>query len=192
MKLKTMSGILGVAATLWLCGGNLLAQDDNGGGPGGPGGGPGGPGGNFDPAQFRQRMMEQIRNDLNVTNNDEWSVIQPLVQKVMDTRREIGGMGMGGPGGPPPGGPPPDGGQGGPPRGFGGRGGFGPQPSEEQKALQKAIDDKAPVAQIKEALAKYRVARSDKQARLAAAQSELRAVLTVKQEAEAVLAGLLQ
>ena len=154
MKLKTMSGVLGVIAAIWLCGGSLLAQDDNGGGPGGPGGG--GPGGNFDPAQFRQHMMDQVRKNLNVTNDDEWSVIQSLVEKVMDTRREAGnggGMGMGGPGGPPP-----DGGPGGP----GGRGGFGPQASDEQKALQKAIDDNAPAPQIKDALAKYRAARKDK------------------------------
>jgi hypothetical protein len=91
-------------------------------------------------------------------------------------------MGMGGPGGPQP-----DGGPGGP----GGRGGFGPQASDEQKALQKALDDSAPSAQIKDALAKYRAARKDKQARLAAAQADLKNVLTVKQEAHAVLMGLL-
>lgn len=183
MKLKTMSGVLGVIAAIWLCGGGLLAQDDNGGGPGGPGGG--GPGGNFDPAQFRQHMMDQVRKNLNVTNDDEWSVVQSLVEKVMDTRREAGnggGMGMGGPGGPPP-----DGGPGGP----GGRGGFGPQASDEQKALQKAVDDNAPAPQIKVALAKYRAARTDKQAMLAAAQANLKSVLTAKQEAHAVLMGLL-
>ncbi len=182
MNLKTMSGILGLAAAMWLCGGSLLAQDDNGGGPGGPGGGAGG---DFDPAQFRQHMMDQIRKNLNVTNDDEWSVIQSLVQKVMDARREVGpggGMGMGGPGGPPP-----NGGPGGP----GGRGGSGPQASDEQKALQKAIDDKAPAPQIKEALAKYRAARKDKQAKLEVAQADLKGVLTAKQEAHAVLMGLL-
>lgn len=189
MRFKTMSGVLGVAAALWLCGGSLLAQDDNGGGPGGPGGG--GPGGNFDPAQFRQRMMDQVRKNLDVTNDDEWSVIQPLVEKVMDARRQArndGGMGMGGPGGPPPGGgpggPPPDGGP-------GGRGGFGPQPSEEQKALQKVLDDNAPAGQVKGALARYRAAQKDKQAALEAAQANLKGVLTVKQEAQAVLMGLL-
>jgi hypothetical protein len=192
MKLKTMTRIFGVAAALWLCGGSLLAQDNNGGGPGGAGNG-GGPGGDFDPAQFRQRMMDHIRQNLNVTNDDEWSAIQPLVQKVMEARREAGpggGMGMGGPGGPPPGGPggpPPDGGPGGPGR----RIGFGPPASEEQKALQKALDDNAPLPQIKDALAKYRATRKDKQARLETAQANLKSVLTAKQEAQAVLMGLL-
>ena len=205
--------VLGLVTALCLCGGNLQAQDDNGGGPGGPppgqpgdggpggpgdsggnggpggpppgdfgNGGPGGPGGGFDPAQFQQRMMDQIRQSLNLTNDDEWAAIQPLVQKVMDARREIGGGGMGMPG---PGGP------GGPPGGPGGRGGPGAQASSEQQALQKAIDDAAPVPQIKDALAKCRAARKDKQAKLAAAQTDLKNVFSVKQEAQAVLLGLL-
>jgi hypothetical protein len=209
--------MLGMVTTLCLCGGSLQAQDDNGGGPGGPppgqpgDGGPGGPGGdggpggpppgdlgnsgpggpgnsagnggpggNFDPAQFQQRMMDQIRQNLNVTNDDEWAAIQPLVQKVMDARREAGpggGMGMPGPGGPP--------------GGSGGRGRPGAQASSEQQALQKAIDDDAPVPQIKDALAKCRATRKDKQAKLAAAQTDLQSVLSVKQEAQAVLLGLL-
>jgi hypothetical protein len=167
MKLKTRFGVWGMAAALCLCGATLFAQDDNGGGPGGPGGGPGG---GPDPAQFQQYMMRQIRQSLNVTNDDEWSVIQPLVQKVMDLRREAD-MGMTGPGGP---------------------GGFGPQASAEQQALQKVINDKAPVEQIKDALAKYRAACKDRQARLEAAQASLKSVLTAKQEAQAVLLGLLR
>ncbi len=187
---------LGLVTALCLCGGNLQAQDDNGGGPGGPppgqpgdggpggpgdsggpggpppgnfgNGGPGGPGAGFDPAQFEQRMMEQTRQSLNVTNDDEWTAIQPLVQKVMEARREAGG----------PGGP-------------GGRGRPGAQASSEQQALQKAIEAGAPVTQIKEALAKYRAARKDKQAKLEAAQTNLKSVLSVKQEAQAVLLGLL-
>jgi hypothetical protein len=206
VAVSALSGV-GLAAFLCLCTGNLQAQDDNGGGPGGPppgqpgdggpggpgdsggpggpagpppgdfgDGGPGGPGGGFDPAQFQQRIMEQIRRSLNVTNDDEWAVIQPLVQKVTDTRREAGGgggMGMPGPGGP------------------GGRGRPGAQASSEQQALQKAIDDGAPMPQIKDALAKCRGARKDKQAKLEAAQTNLKKVLSIKQEAQAVLLGLL-
>ena len=43
--------------------------------------------GNFDPAQFRQMMMDNIRDRLEATNDAEWQVLQPLVQKVMDARR---------------------------------------------------------------------------------------------------------
>jgi hypothetical protein len=190
MKYKLMLGsALGVVAALCLCGGNLSAQDDNGGGPGGPPpgepgnggpggpgdfGGPGGPGGNFDPAQFQQRMLDQMRKSLDVTNDDEWTVIQPLVQKVMDARREVGGgMGFPGPGGP------------------GGRGRPGASASSEQQELQKTVDDSAPIPQIKDALAKYHAARKIKQAKLEAAQASLKNVLSVRQEAEAVLLGLL-
>ena len=101
MNTKTLLRVIATVAAVWLSGVALLAQDRDFGGP------PGGPGGNFDPAQFRQRMMEQVRKNLSVTNDEEWGVIQPLVQKVMDARRENfmgGGMGMMmGPGGPPPG-----------------------------------------------------------------------------------------
>jgi hypothetical protein len=182
MKLKFSLSIWAVVAALCLCGASLLAQDDNAGGPGGPGGGgpdgppnaAGGSGGRFDPVQFQQRMMRHIRQDLNVTNDNEWSVIQPLVQKVMDTRREAD-MGMGGgPGGFGPGGP------------------GGPQSAVERQTLQKALASKAPVAEVKDALDKFRTARKDKQDKLEAAQANLKSVLTTKQEAQAVLLGLLR
>ena len=157
--------------------GSLLAQNDNGGGGGGRG--------NFDPAQFQQRMMEGIRDQLGFTNDADWSAVQPLVQKVMDARRDVGfGGGFGrmfrnrG-------------GNGDNANGGGRRGGFGSQPSPEAEALQKAIDDNSPSAQIKAALARYEASQKAKQAKLTDAQGQLRQVLTVKQEAQATLLGLL-
>ena len=77
--------------------------------------------------------------------------------------------------------------------GGGRRGGmFGGTPSPEAEALQKNIDDNAPTAQIKAALAKYEASQKDKQAKLLQAQENLRKVLTVKQEAQATLLGLLE
>jgi len=191
MKLSNLLTMCGVAAALMLSAGSIFAQNDNGGDQGGQGGmrrqrgGQGG--GNWDPAQMQQRMMERIQDELNITNDTEWSAVQPLVQKVMDSRREVGGGGMarmfrgrgGNNGGGGPGGP------------GGGRGGFFGQPSPEAEALQKAIDDNAPKDQIKDLLAKYKSSQKDKQAKLAAAQADLRKVLTVKQEAQATLLGLL-
>ena len=183
MNVNQLLTMCGVAAALVLGAGNVSAQNDNGGGGGGGGGGFGGGGrGNFDPAQFQQRMMDRVRESLGFTNDTDWSAIQPLVQKVMDARRDMGagmarmfGRGRGGPGG--PGGP---------------RGGmFGQTPSPESEALQNAIDQNAPSAQIKDLLAKYRAAQKDKQAKLEAAQASLRSVLSVKQEAQATLMGLL-
>jgi hypothetical protein len=166
----------------------LPAQDNNGGGFGG-----GGPGGNWDPAKFEERMLERVRQNLAITNDEEWTAVQPLVQKVMQARRETGGMGMGmgmGPGGPPPGGGP-----GGPPNdaqsGSDRPRRFGPPASAEQQALQKALTDNASLPQVKDALAKYRAARKEKQSKLEAAQADLKSVLTSRQEAQAVLMGLL-
>ena len=126
-------------------------------------------------------MMERYREGLGFTNDTDWSAVEPMVQKVSEARMAVGfGGGFGGRGG--RGGPGGQGGQG---------GGFG-QPNPERDALQKAIDDNAPSGQIKDALAKYKAAHKAKQAKLEAAQAELKKVLSVKQEAQATLLGLVQ
>lgn len=185
MKLNRMITLCAMAATLILGAGSVFAQDngnnnanDNGGGQRRFGGGR-----NFDPAQFQQQMMDNIRDRLNFTNDTDWNAVQPLVQKVMDARRDVGG-GMRGMFGRNRGG---QGGQG------GGRFGamFG-QPSPEQEALQKALDDDAPAGQIKDLLAKYKASQQAKQAKLEAAQDSLKAVLTAKQEAQAYMMGLVR
>lgn len=183
MKMKQLLVMCGIAGVLTLGVGNAVAQNNNGGGNGG---GFGGGRGNFDPAQFQQRMMDNIRDQLDFTNDTDWNAVQPLIQKVMDARRDVGfGGGMG--------------------RMFGGRnrggnndnnngggrrGGFG-TPSPEAEALQQAIDNNAPSGQIKDLLAKYEASQKAKQAKLEQAQKNLRGVLTVKQEAQATLLGLL-
>jgi hypothetical protein len=53
------------------------------------------------------------------------------------------------------------------------------------------LDDNAPAAQVKALLEKYQAAQKAKQAKLAAAQADLRKVLSVPQEAQATLMGLL-
>jgi hypothetical protein len=116
------------------------------------------------------------------------------VQKVLDTRRDVGfgnmrglfgrtrdrGQGGGGQGGAP------GGGRGGP------GGGFGGQPSAEQEALQNALDADAPAAQVKDLLAKYKASQQAKQTKYEAAQDALKSVLTSKQEAQAYLLGLVR
>jgi hypothetical protein len=195
MKKAAIILALALGVSAW----TVLAQDAGGPPPGGDAGGPpqdanGGPppgqngprgfgGGNFDPAQFQQRIMDGIRDQLGFTNDTDWAAIQPLVQKVIDarmalmTRGGIGGFGGGRRGG------------GG---GGGGFGGFGAQtPSVEQQALQSAIDNDAPAAQIKSALDRYEATQKTKQATLTTAQETLRGVLSAKQEAQATLMGLL-
>jgi hypothetical protein len=188
MKINQLLAVCGITAALFLGAGNVLAQNDNGGN-GGNGGGGGRPGrGNFDPAQMQQRMMERFQTELGLTNETDWSAVQPLVQKVMDAQRDARGGQIRGMFGRNRGGN--NGGQAGAQQG--GRGGFGGTPSPEAEALQKAIDDNAPKAQIKDLLAKYQASQKAKQAKLITAQSDLRKVLTVKQEAQATLLGLLE
>jgi hypothetical protein len=71
------------------------------------------------------------------------------------------------------------------------RGGFG-QPNPEVEALQKALEDNAPASQIKDLLAKYKASQKAKQAKLEAAQDDLKKVLDTKQEAQAYLLGLVR
>jgi len=171
----------------------LTSAQDNNGGPGG--GGPGGQGGrrNFDPAQMQQRIMEGVKERLEITDETEWKAIQPLVQKVMDAQRAAMGDRMRGMFGGRRGGP---GGQGGPggdnnnDRGPRGGGMFG-QTSAEADALQRAIDGKASASELKQAMAKFVEARKTRQAELEKAQNELRKVLTPRQEAIATLSGQL-
>ncbi len=202
MKLNRMTTLGAVAVALALGVGNLLAQPDGGGpgGMGGPGGGFGGPGGgggfgggNFDPAQMQkqmqQMMMQNYQEQLGITNDTDWNAIQPLIQKVMDAQQAagggMGGMGrmFGGRGG--------RGGMGGPGGGMGGPGGVGQPADPTTDALQQAVDNDAPKDQIKTLLTKYQAAQKVKQDKLAQAQADLRAVLSVKQEASATLIGLL-
>jgi hypothetical protein len=182
MKLNRCLATASAAALLCLgINQKSLAQDNAGPPPGR---------GNFDPAQFRQRMMDRLKEQLEVTDDAEWKALEPLVQAVSDARMAtMSGMGRGMFGGPRRGGGNNGGGNGGDqgPR----RGSFGQAPSPEADTLQKAIDAKAPKAELKEAIAKYAESRKAKQAELEKAQAELRKVLTVRQEAIATLAGLL-
>jgi hypothetical protein len=139
---------------------------------------------NMDPQQIPNAIQERVngslREQMGVTNDDEWSLIQERINAVSKARVAVmaeggGMMGMGGMRG-----------------GFGGRGGgMSSRLSPDAQALQQAIDEGAPAAQIKDLLAKLQAVRRAKQAALVQAQDDLRAVLTIRQEAVAQLIGLL-
>jgi hypothetical protein len=149
--------------------------------------------------QMRQDRLERYRARIEVKAEDDWKKLEPLVGKVMDAQRDAfayatigGGGGFGG------------GGR----RGGGGGGGggnasagtdgnnnrnrFGGTPPAEVEALRKAIEAKAPAEEIKEKLTKLREARKAKEDALEKAQDELRKALSPRQEAGAVMAGLLK
>ena len=164
---------------------NAAPDDQNGGrrqrggdnANGGDNGGKGGRG-NFDPAQMQERLREQF----GVTDDAEWTLISERLTKLSEIRRSAGGgMGRGGPGGP-------GGGPGGP-SSRGGRG--GPSGNPEQDSLRAAITEKLPDAEVKSRLERLREVRKQNEAKVAKAQEELRAVLSVRQEAVAVMFGLL-
>lgn len=164
---------------------NAAPNDQNGGrrqrggdnANGGDNGGKGGRG-NFDPAQMQERLREQF----GVTDDAEWTLISERLTKLSEIRRSAGGgMGRGGPGGP-------GGGPGGP-SSRGGRG--GPSGNPEQDSLRAAITEKLPDAEVKSRLERLREVRKQNEAKVAKAQEELRAVLSVRQEAVAVMFGLL-
>jgi hypothetical protein len=150
--------------------------------------------GNFDPAQFRQDRIDRAKDQLGITNDTDWKAIEPLVGKVVDARTEVMRMEMGG---------------------MFGRGNrrrssdtsasssntdqqrqrrpnpFG-EPSAAVTALRDALDAKAPTSEIKSKLAAVRAEAKEKESKLDAAQEELRGVLTSRQEAMAVVSGLLK
>ncbi len=120
-------------------------------------------------------------------SEEEWKALYPLIEKVQNLLRDSQGGGMRG--------------------GMMGRGGFGgaragtgtPQPQQEQtdvqkktQALQTLLENKdAKSEDIKSALAELRKAREKAQQELVAAREELRKVVTLRQEAQLVLMGLL-
>ncbi len=125
------------------------------------------------------RALEKLRDALAVTDDAEWELIAERINKVTAARSSLG-TGAGGL------------------RGSlafaakgkpGARTGVSAHP--EQEALRSALKDQLPDAEIKARLARAHEVLLQNEARLARAQTDLRAVLTVRQEAVAVMAGLL-
>jgi Spy/CpxP family protein refolding chaperone len=142
----------------------------------------GGGRGNFNPQEMQGRMLSALRERLGVTNDDEWNVIQERVMKLFELRRNDmgggrgGGFLFGGRGGDQGGRPP------------AGRGGSS---NPDIEALQSAVTGNAPDGEIKARLERLRLSRKENTAKIEQAQEELKAVLTVRQEAIMVMAGLL-
>jgi len=148
--------------------------------------GRGGPGGGFDPAAMRERMMGSIKEQMGVTNDEEWKVIstklEPVLTKSMEARADAM-MGMF--------------------RGRGWRSGRGGDDSNndnrQRSAVEQAsrdlrtlLDDKnASEDQIKEKLTAFRESRDKAKTELATAQKDLKEVLMPRQEAVLVTYSLL-
>lgn len=143
-------------------------------------------GNRFDPAQFRQRMMDRIKDQMGASD-DEWKVIEPKLDKVMQAERDARGGGMG--------------------MMFGRRsrdrgqnsGSTAQNNDRSQSAveqasldLRKTLDNKdASASEIASKLTALRDARTKAHANLQAAQKDLKDVLTARQEAVLVMMGML-
>ena len=135
-----------------------------------------------DPSQIittiQQTVNQSFREQMGVTNDDEWAVIQERIAAVNKAKTAVssdggGLMGMLG--------------------GFGGgRGGrLANALSPEAQALQQALDADAPVGEVKPLFARLQAVHKEKLAKLAQAQADLRILLTVRQEAIVILAGMM-
>lgn len=138
--------------------------------------------GGFNPEDAQARLLSSIRERLEVPDDEEWKIISERLGKVMELRRNTAGgsmmafAGRGAPGG----------------GGTDNRGGRSSRSSNpEVNLLQSAIRDKLPDAEIKTRLDRLREMRKENEAKLSKAQEDLRAVLSVRQEAVAVLFGFL-
>ena len=134
----------------------------------------GGERGQWDRSQIMERIMDRYRENLGFSVA-EWKVVQPKVQAVMDNRISgaSGMMSM----------------FGGSRRGRGGNSSTEKTPTSELRDLLEK--EKPAKGEIKAKLAAYRADRKAREAKHKKAQEDLRQLLTIKQEAQAVLAGLL-
>ncbi len=127
------------------------------------------------------KRMERVREQLGVTNADEWKIIEQRVGKVLEAQHDLGpkapskkhlakrdyqaasGKGKG----------------------------KRPAGAVDSDSLQESLDSNAPTAEMKALLEKYHAARREKIARLETARDQLRKVLSVRQEVQATLLGIL-
>ena len=182
MSLKFRFAVPVVAAMLGAAA-PTFAQNNGGGGQNGGGQNGGGGGGR---ANYQQQMMDRLKSDLGTTD-DEFTAIQPKLEKVMQAARDsrvnpFGGRNRG--------------------RGGGGNGGDangGGQPTPPESPLATAVADLKKVTDDKDAKpddikAKLEAVRAAKKAAmddLAKAQEDLKSVLTQRQEAVLVERGML-
>jgi Spy/CpxP family protein refolding chaperone len=147
-------------------------------------------GGGFE--EFRKRMNDRIKTSLKVTD-EEWTVLQPLIEKVTEKQRDAAGSRFGGFGGGP-------GGTRGGNNTGGNTAGGGTDTTRperagtaESTALRTALENESSSPEdIKAKLAAVREVRKKGTVELAAAREDLRKVVTVRQEAVLVSMGILE
>jgi len=190
-KSRTLTRVLGIVVLLSLTAAFVFAAEDQQRpqrpergqrGEGGMQPGEGGPRGGFDRQAMQQRMMERMQEQMGTTDA-EWKIIEPRLSKVMELSQSAGGRGMM------------------MFRGMrGGRRGSDREETQAEGPVEKATQDlqttleneTASAEEIKSKLQALRSAREKTRQELAKAQQDLREVLSVKQEAQLVMMGMLE
>ena len=166
------------AMAMFLGNADLQAQGRSEQGGKGGKGGPAGRGGQergrgWDFGDMRARMMERMQEQFGFSDA-EFKAIRPLIEDVQTRQREVLGGRMSSMF-----------------RSFTGRSssrGGRDESNSEQSALERALKANS---SIESKLAAYRKVRDEKRAALKKSQDTLKSVLTLKQEAQAVLIGLI-
>ncbi|MGD2094304.1 MAG: hypothetical protein PVH77_04770 [Phycisphaerales bacterium] len=135
----------------------------------------------FDPQQMRRMLQQRMQQQLRATDA-EWKVLGPHVMKISELNQQLSRAGRGGMFGP-----------------FGRRGGrFGApdtEPTELEKVSEKLTtlleNTGATDEQIKEQLTLLRAAKEKAKKQLVAEQQELKKKVTLRQQAQLMLMGLL-
>lgn len=129
------------------------------------------------PADVQARSLERLREKLDVPDETEWTLIAERVAKIEEIRRTLWTSAANI--------------RGAAPGGDKSKRNGASSANPERDALRAAVSDNLPDAEIKSRLARAHDIHRQNEAKLAKAQAELRAILSIRQEAVAVMAGLL-
>ena len=129
------------------------------------------------PADAQARVLDRLREKLDVIDDTEWALIMERMTTIDEIRRTLWASSTS-PRGPLPGTEK-------------NKRKSGSSANPEREALRSAVSDNLPDAEIKSRLARAHEIHQKNEARLAQAQANLRAILSIRQEAVAVMAGIL-
>lgn len=129
------------------------------------------------PADAQARVLDRLREKLDVTDDTEWAIIMERMTTIDEIRRTLWTSSASSRG-PLPGTEK-------------NKRKSGSSGNPERDALRSAVSDNLPDAEIKSRLARAHEIHRRNEARLAQAQANLRAVLSIRQEAVVVMAGIL-
>ncbi|MSU67430.1 MAG: hypothetical protein EXS40_02485 [Opitutaceae bacterium] len=129
------------------------------------------------PAEAQARVLDRLREKLDVIDDTEWALILERMTTIDEIRRTLWTSSASARGSLP-----------GTEKNKRSSGSSG---NPERDALRSAVSDNLPDAEIKSRLAHAHEIHKKNEARLAQAQANLRAVLSIRQEAVVVMAGIL-